>query len=325
LHDRAQNRSMTPYDRIMLGLSGWDIFASVSWGINDFLYPSFTGRAWAFGNLATCQLSGFLRQLALSAWWYNCLLSYYFLLIVLSQVRHKNYVKKWEPWMHRSVIFFPITAILGLLLGWYNATDDTTCWITDGLIKWIFAGIPVFFTLLSLIINNIVIYVIVRKSLRASEDVDGLALVQKRRKREATTLMFLYVAAFVVTVTPILVRQGFETYFGSSYHDDVKLYPLMVLDSIFRPIQGLFNFLIYIKPMYTRFRAFNPNKPICFVLHQALFNLKAPSTYRPRIANNVTHHDTQVDTGLSDITLTDNGVIPNQELFNVGNSRFSQR
>jgi len=275
LHDRAQNGSMNPYDRIMLGLSSCDIFASVTWGIGIFLYPSFTGHPWAFGNLATCQSNGFLTQLSLSAWWYNCILSYYFLLTVLSQVRQKNYVKKWEPWMHLSVIFFPITAILGLLLGWYNATDDTICWITDKVIRWIVAAIPIFFTQLSLIINNIVIYVVVRKSLRASEDVDGLTLVQKRLKREATTLMFLYVAAFFVTVTPLLVRQLFEIYFGSSYYD-VKLYPLMVLDSVLRPLQGFFNFFIYIKPMYTRFRVANRDKSMYFVLHQALFNPDVP-------------------------------------------------
>lgn len=142
----------------MLGLSSCDILASITWVITTFISSSETGGIWAFGNDSTCQARAFLVQLSFSAWWYNCILSFYFLLTVLSRVRQKNFVGKCEVWMHLIVMFYPITAIMGLHHGWYG--DD--CWIADAKIKWIVAGIPIFATYFSLIIHNIVIYAIFR-------------------------------------------------------------------------------------------------------------------------------------------------------------------
>jgi len=55
-----------------------------------------------------------------------------------------------------------------------------------------------------------------------------------------------------------------------------KIYPVLVLNATFLPLQGLFNVFIYLKPTYIRFRAANPNKSMYFVLHQALFNPEVP-------------------------------------------------
>jgi len=273
LKELAQNRSrfMTPYDRIILGLSTCDIFASITFAVDQFLLPSEAARwtVWAFGTPETCQTVGFIHQLApLSAIWYNCILSYYFLLRVLSQVHLKNYVSKCELWMHLSVLYFPITAIVGYFSGWYAM--NTGCWISDPTIKWIVAGIPTFFTCLSLIINNIVIYAILRKTLRSS------APVQKRLMREATTLMFLYVGCFFVTISPKILLEILEDFFGYTHYDYGKIFPLMVLNAASLPLQGFFNVFIYLKPTYTRFRSANPSQSIYFVVHSSLFNPEVP-------------------------------------------------
>jgi hypothetical protein len=288
LRDRAPNiEPMTPYDRILLGLSSCDIVASITWPLNRFLQPSVTGAVWAFGNPATCQAIVALQQLAISAFWYNCLLSYYFLLTVLSQVQQKNFVQKYEFWMHLSVIFFPITAIVGLRLGWYS--DD--CTYTDPLIQWIVRGFPAIFICLSLILNNIMIYAIVRH----------LTMVQTRLKREATTLMFLYLACFFVTISPSFVKEILLTY---TSNDAGTLYPLTLLEAIVLPLQGFFNFFIFIKPSYTRFRAVNPNKQMRLVLHQALFNPNVPQL----------SHET--DHSVSNAIAEENAANPNRALFN---------
>jgi len=280
LRDKARNNgSTTPYDRIVLGLSSCDIIASITWVMLNFLKPRETGDFAAFGNEATCQASGVLTQLSISSWWYNCILSYYFLLTVLSQVHRTNLVEKCEPWLHLSVIFFPITAIVGLRREWYGLGDLLGyCYIDDPAIKWIVAGIPVILTYFSLIWNNIVIYAVVRKSLQSSsEDGAGLTPVQKRLKREATTLMFLYVACFFLAISPSLVLNFMEMmYSADTINDAGRIFPLKILESILVPLQGFFNFFIYIKPLYSRFRAANPNKSMRFVLHQALFNPIVP-------------------------------------------------
>lgn len=273
MRDRSQNGSMTPYDRIILGLSSFDVVSSITWAIWPFLLPTVTEKLWAIGNLATCQAYAFLAQVSFSAWWYNCLLSYYFLLTVLSQVWRKNFVEKCEPWLHLSVLYFPITAIMGLTRGWYG---ETSCWYTDPNITWVCVAIPAFFTYLSLIINYSVIYAVVRRSLKPSEHGRGLTSKQKRLKREAATSMLLYVTFFFVIASPSIVKELLYTYFGYTTEDAGTLYILKIFEAIFLPLQGFFNFFIYIKPKYTRFRAANPKKPMHFVLQQALLNPKVP-------------------------------------------------
>jgi len=140
-------------------------------------------------------------------------------------------------------------------------------------------------------------------------------LVQKRIKKETTIVMFSYVAAFFVCVTPNIVLQIVELYSGDSRYDS-KLYPVRVLQAVFLPLTGFFNFFIYIKPAYTRFRAANPTKSMRFVLHQALFNSKTPRLHHRKNANHITYTS---DVDITDITLgEDNDINLNQALFHPG-------
>jgi len=314
MRDRAQNGSMTPYDRVILGLSNFDIVSSITWAIWPFFRPSETELVWAIGNLATCQAYAFLVQLSFSAWWYNCILSYYFLLTVLSQVHQKNFVQKCEVWLHLSVLFFPVTAITGLIRGWYG---ETSCFYTDPNITVVVVLIPIAFTYLSLIINYSVIYAVVRRSLRPSEHgAHGASLTskQKRLKREAATLMILYVTCFFVTASPSIVKELLYAYFGYTPDNAGTLHTLVkIFEAIFLPLQGFFNFFIYIKPKYTRFRAANPEKQMYFVLKQALLN-----PIVPRLAISSDHPAFNT---VSSVVLEEDFTNLNQALFN---SNFPQ-
>jgi len=119
-----------------------------------------------------------------------------------------------------------------------------------------------------------------------------------RLKKETTTLMILYVGSIFVVWGPQIALSILNT--ASWIH-----YPLLVLNSITLPLQGFLTAFIYFKPAYTRFRAANPNKPIRFVLHQALFNRTAPrSNYHHRNAQHVTHGSAYTPR-ITDITRTD--------------------
>ena len=88
----------TPYDRIMLALSTCDIVASCVYMLSPFLLPAETSlRPWTFGTASTCQFMGMLTQLAcLWAIWYNCILSFYYLLTVRFQVKRETFRRKYE-------------------------------------------------------------------------------------------------------------------------------------------------------------------------------------------------------------------------------------
>jgi len=291
------NKHTTPYDRIILGLSGCDILGSITYAVGPFLLPNETSlRVSAFGSRSTCAILGFLTQFpCMAAIWYNCLLSFYYFLTVRFQVRRTDFVKKYESWMHLSALFFPATAVTGYIFDWYDEQDlSMTCWAKYPIVGYIFGAIPMVITFLAVIINNVVIYTYVRKSLyyvepqsrmfttddaesqASSEDIVGLTPVQKRLKREAATQGFLYVASFLMTSTPIFVIQVLGGSFGYGPEDQGKIYPLLILNALLLPLQGFFNVFIYVRPTYTRFKAANPNEAAWSILKRALFDPNIP-------------------------------------------------
>ena len=178
---RMKQKRATPYDRIMLGLSGCDIVASVGFGLAPILLPQETSqRVWAKGNDATCTFVGFLYQLGFSAVWYNGLLSFYYLLTVKFGIKRQNFSKYFEVWFHATtLVYFTTTATLGAALGFFSELElSQGCWIGEypqgceaegncksKYIGWSFAGGPFLFSFLAVATNNLCIYCHVRSSL----------------------------------------------------------------------------------------------------------------------------------------------------------------
>jgi len=306
-------QTTTPYDRIILGLSSCDVVSSCMYIMSPFLLPQNTSqRVWAVGNDATCQALGFLTQLSVIwAIWYNCILSFYFLLTIRFQVKRKDFVRKYELWMHLpGAIFFPVSALVCYIFGWYGEQAlIMQCWIKDvptgcddngnctgeatEIVSYMLGALPVLLTFLSLIINNVVIYLFVRKSLLSvppsvirnsqnttaienSESSTEARSKQQRLTKEAAVQGFLYVLSFLLTATPVFALELLEGSIGLDHDDKGQLYPLLVLNSILVPLQGFFNVFIYVRPSYTRFRDANPEKSFWSSLKQALFDPNTP-------------------------------------------------
>jgi len=326
----------TPYERIILGLSCCDVLSSLTYAIGPFLLPSDTSkRPWALGNDSTCTFLGFFNQLACFwAVWYNCLLSFYYLLTVRFGVKKKVFRKKYELPMHLSgAIFFPLTATIGFFGGFYSEERYTmTCWIggTDYtvLIAYLFGAVPSIITLLSVTINNLVIYIFVRRLLLSPSqktaikgptvdtlsstppipemivaneqaipgnvknknldienrvplsEADNMLTTRLSRKqrlaKEAAVQGFLYVGCFLLTYTPASIILVIDGNVENGKENLSMLYPLMVLNSLLLPLQGFFNFFIYVKPSYDRFRGANPNKSKWIILKKTLVEMNVP-------------------------------------------------
>ena len=136
-------------------------------------------RAWSIGNSGSCSALGFLSQFSFSAVFYNCMLSYYYLLTVRFGVKRKRFAERYELPMHLLTIsYFLVTAAIGVAFGMYSGLDvGFGCWVNDypkgcfetgncisHYIGYIFGAIPTLVTFLSLIINNLVIYVYVHSN-----------------------------------------------------------------------------------------------------------------------------------------------------------------
>lgn len=297
-----RNKSSTPYDRIILGLSSCDIVSSITYAVAPFLLPSATSkRVWALGNDTTCTWLGFLSQLA-CFWsiWYNCILSFYYLLTVRFQVKRNDFTRKYELWLHLSgAIFFPLTSLIGLIGDWYSEMRYAMmCWIGEvpkgcsncyGVpIAYTFGAAPTIITLISVITNNIIIYIFVRKKLSTPLpiesdhfDIENLSLsrrqnAQQKLRNEAAIQGFLYVTTFLLTFLPAFAIQVLEGMVLLGEENLQQMYPLLVLNSILLPLQGFFNVFIYVRPSYNRFRAASPDESMLVILKQALFDPNIP-------------------------------------------------
>lgn len=292
--------STSPYDRIMLGLSICDIVSSFSFGLGPLLLPTDTStRAWASGNERTCNFLGFLTQFSFCAVWYNGLLSLYYLMTVRFGVKRQVFAKKYEPYMHcLSLAFFLSTSISGLIIGLYSELEITQgCWIgqfpagceaTDTCkgttIGWIFAGLPFVVVYLGLPINNIVIFLFVRKRLGVTDPTTGEQRSPRNlreeeqclRVNEVATQGLMYVIFFYVAYTPAFIIRVLEG-LGLDGEAEEDIYPVLLLNSILLPLQGIFNVFIYVRPNYVRVRHAFPEQSRFWAIRHGLLETDIPA------------------------------------------------
>merc|ERR1711884_947813 len=99
-------------------------------------------RIWAVGTSGSCELLGFLTQIAcMGAMWYSCLLSFYYLLTVRYGVKRAEFRERFESWMHLSFVYFPVTGFVGYLFGWYDEQDlSMLCWAEHPAVGYVFGA-----------------------------------------------------------------------------------------------------------------------------------------------------------------------------------------
>lgn len=277
----------TPYKRILLGLSLADIVASLSWALSPFLLPvASSQRVWARGTDATCMFLGFLTQLSFIAIWYNGMLSFYYLLTVRYRVSATTFATRYEPWVHvLSIGYNVIAGIVGYAKGYYSEMElGQGCFIaeypdgceinggcTGAIIGWITSGAAAVIFFFSILINNLIIYCHVRKTTNRTinKSFQGRA-PQHRRIQAVATQAFLYVATFLVAYVWAFAIRVAES-LGFQAADEARLYPILVLSSIFLPLQGVFNLFVYSRPNYLRVRHIYPKESKIFALKQVWF------------------------------------------------------
>eukprot|EP00980_Cylindrotheca_fusiformis_P022023 scaffold8910_cov102-Cylindrotheca_fusiformis.AAC.2 len=194
LHIRQEKRK-TPYRSILYWLSLCDVVNSTSLIFQPYLTPAEVDDAWVWsvGNDATCNMLGALTQFGFSAQLYSGLLSFYFLLTVRFGVKEKTFGKA-LPYCHGIILLWSVTtAITGIVIGVYGPIGvGPGCWVAGdnecvencihGLVGWIIGGIPSMLMLLSITVNNLLLYFHVRRTIAEGQ----------RRALEAETRLTMY-------------------------------------------------------------------------------------------------------------------------------------
>lgn len=113
-----------------------------------------------------------------------------------------------------------------------------------------------------------------RASTNASSDSQLKRIVAVR------TQGLLYVGAYSISFIPTMCLRVMESqdFTGS---DEAKLFPFLVLQAIFWPSQGFFNFFIFVRPSYVRIRQTHTEESRGWALRRAVFGEeKVPKTSR---------------------------------------------
>lgn len=143
-----------------------------------------------------------------------------------------------------------------------------------------------FLVLVSLIVNNLVIFRYVRRNFQTSrqrtpsnratslEEMER-ELRQSTQLREVATQGFLYVGSFFLTYTPGFLLRIRES---QSYtrEDEDGLFVLMIFSYFLLPWQGFFNMIIYNRPAYARMRVANPERSRLWAFQYVCFNSDIP-------------------------------------------------
>ncbi len=183
--------------------------------------------------------------------------------------------------------------------------ETGNCW--GELVAYTFGAPSTIITVLALLINNIIIYMHVRKNLQSSpavtaqnsesengnetsgiENLSQRISIRQRLRREAAAQGFLYVSTFLLTFVPAFVIQVIEGMTPLGDENIAQMYPLLVMNSILLPLQGFFNVFINVRPSYKRFRAAHPEKSKRTILKQALFDQNVPRLSTAVISGDLT-------------------------------------
>lgn len=122
---RNTAKKWTPYNRLIMGMSCFDILTSVTLTVASFLYPQESSdKVWVIGNDTTCSIVGALNQLIYGVILYYGSLSIYFVLTARFGYSNDHISHGVEPYFHIFCFGYPlVTSFVGLFLGAYSEPE----------------------------------------------------------------------------------------------------------------------------------------------------------------------------------------------------------
>lgn len=258
-----EKRSKT-YFRLLLGLCATEFIESLALFCGTWCTPSWWIWWGASGTQTSCKFQGFLNQVSVGSSMYSASLALYYLLSIRYNIVERNVRKYAEPWMHVgtitwclgtaiAILFLDVIRPLGTIC--YIGRTPPTCKQTyqygytdciqgDNAQLYLMTFFYIWFFIA--FIFTLVIMVIVWRHVRQQEnrmvryDKSGQKPNRSLSARFATqATLYVVVLWFCNMWTAInFIRIQVE---GSGF------VAITVIASIFKPLEGFFNFLIYIR------------------------------------------------------------------------------
>jgi len=264
--------------RLMLGLSIFDCFQSAAYAITTMAVPVEYDTYGNMGNSATCAAQGFFIVLGLGVPMYNASLSILYLLTIRHGMSATIFSTKVEPFLHVTSVTVPIAAAFITVFTGAIQPGPTVCFISweSKTIIWIWIGIGIVGSCLCVCIYSMtsICYTVIRQQMKMrsrysyrltkprSTKSTRLTSSTNAETRDTVIQALLYTFSFIITFTFPAITFGYESFF------------LEVLAKTLYPLQGFWNFLLYIRPGVKKIRREYPDKNILIILLEVIFHAK---------------------------------------------------
>mmetsp|Transcript_4581 Transcript_4581/g.6717 ORF Transcript_4581/g.6717 Transcript_4581/m.6717 type:complete len:404 (-) Transcript_4581:464-1675(-) len=281
--------------RLILAMSAFDILQSISLGLATLPIPRDSAcTLYALGNKASCMMQAFSFQLGFVVPNYVAMLCIYYMCTIKYNIQD-GLIRKYESYMHLYAILPPLTIAITALSNDLFNNFCTMCWLAasdaydiskiqneedngddddqGSLLLTLLSFATVFFVIIDF---GIIFWCMiqVRRSMRMSRSQSQLMAYYT--VSEAKIQANLYVIAFLVTyLIPISIFCVVAFSNGSSP------FPLLLLQAIFQPLQGFWNFFTFIRPKFKMITDANPEKTYCQRLCITVFRSHAAALNSP--------------------------------------------
>lgn len=290
LKDRKRKLTMT-YHRLLLCMSSVDVITSCNIAFASLLLPIEYGRFASHGTTGTCELSGFLLQLNVTMSLLTLTLCVYYLLVIVYERTPGQLQKsRFEVVAVSAAFLYPLTVgVVALALdsynpmlslpGWCyisefpyecNAYDDVECIRGEDYfyVNLVGGGLPVFVSM----VGGIVCMILIHRKVRIYEstlqrsysfaDRSGrrrFSVTTGERTRQTAIQAALYTGAFLLTYAVPISHTITGAFMANSAVNRTYFFVTGILVVVFAPLQGLWNFIIYVRPKITSVRKRHPD------------------------------------------------------------------
>jgi len=270
LSDRKEKLAK-PNHRLMLMLSAFDILASTAYLMTTLAFPRESEIYGAMGNDNTCTAQGFSILLGLAVPMYNASLCLFFVLTIRYRLPPTRFSATIEPFLHTFSVLIPFTlALLSALAGDIKQGPFVICYLDDSSkLRFVFFGVLLICLMVCICSMVLICCHVSRQSNAMIRYAYGLQMQRREAEKQDTIRQaLLYTSAFIVTWCFPMVLAFYCSY------------PLVVLMEILYPLQGFWNFLLYIRPGVSAIKKENPEKSIFGVICEVVFHSKERSNQR---------------------------------------------
>lgn len=262
-----------PKNRLILALSIFDILHSSAYVVTTLAYPRESMVYGAIGNACTCTAQGFFLLLGLAVPMYSASLSLLYALTIRYGMRLVYFSHNIEPLCHILSVLVPLaiattSAIMDDIRWGYKSP---VCFISlASRMKWPVAVIVPLCFLVNLCSMILICSHVYAQSNKMKKYSYGVAQRQRRKSQIKKTVQqaLLYMLAFFITFLFPLITLMVKRYY----------YAIEVLMNICYPLQGFWNFLLYIRKGISDAKKMTPDRCLLGLMCNVIFYSKVRNT-----------------------------------------------